>query len=95
MLYHDVALVDIFDVTGLHGESIDDDREMGNVTSILFEAFRTLHCISLLIGVDAVFELLNRGPRTSSYGLDADHVVSLLFGESCGHALLPVGFSLQ
>ena len=88
-------MVNVFDVTSLHGEPIDDDGKVGNVALIFSEAFGTFDCISLLVGVDVVFELLDCGPRTSSYGLDADQVVGLLFGESCGHALLPVGFNLQ
>ena len=91
---HDVTLVDIFDVSGLHSESINDDGEVGDTASILFETFRAFDCISLFISADAAFELLHRGPRTSSYSFDADQMVGLLLSDSCGHSLLLISLSL-
>ena len=79
---HDASLVNVLNVTSLHGEPVNNDREVGDASSVLFEALWTFDGIPILVGVDTASELFDHGPRTSSYGLDADQVVGLLFGES-------------
>ena len=92
---YDVSLVNILDVASLYGESVEDDGEMRDAASILFEFLRTFDCVSLLIGVDTMLQLFNCGPRTGSDSLDVDQMVGLLIGEGSGHVLFPVSLSLQ
>ena len=80
---HDTSLVNVFDVASLHGEAVNDDGEVGDAASILFETLRTLDSVSLFIGMDVMLQLFNSGSGASPDSLDADPVVSLLFGKGC------------
>ena len=92
---HDTSLIDILDIPSLYGISVEDDGEVGNVASVFFESLWTLNCVSLLIGMDAVFQLLDHGSGACLDSLDTDQVVSLLLSEGRSHALFPVGLGFQ
>jgi hypothetical protein len=77
---HDSSLVNVLDVMGLKGVSINGDREMGDASIVLLEAFWAFGFGSSLIASDATLEVTDGSSRS---GLD-----------SCG-VEVPKGFSLS
>ena len=65
---HDTTLIDVFDVAGLHSESVNNDGEVRHLSSILFESLRTFDGIGGFIRVEAMLEVFD-GCLTSSFQL--------------------------
>ena len=86
---HNAALVDIFDVTGLHGESIDDDGEVRYLTSIFFESLGAFDCIGALIRVEAMLEVFDGGLTAGSDGIEIGTVFGFLRCESFRKSTIP------
>ena len=86
---HDSALVNILDVSGLHGESIIDDGEVGHLSAILFESLGAFDGISVLIGVKAVLEIFDGGFAPSSDCFEIGTMFKLLHHESFRKSTIP------
>ena len=86
---HDSTLVDVFDVTGLHGESVHDDGEVGHLSAILFKPLGTLDSVSILVGAEATLEIFDGGSTTGSDCLEVSAVFGLLSLESRRKSTIP------
>ena len=86
---HDSALVNIFDIAGLHGESINDDGEVRYLSTIFFESFWTFDCISEFIRTQAVLEVFDGSLTSCSDGVEIDVVFGFLRCESFRKSTIP------
>ena len=86
---HDSALVDVFDVTGLHGESVHDDGEVGYLPAILLKSFGALNGVSILIGMEATLKVLDCGSTARSDCFKVSSVLGFLRFESFRKSTIP------
>ena len=63
---HDTALVNVFDVAGLHGEPVDDNGEVGHLPTIFFKSLWAFDSVSILVCVEAALEVFDGGSAPSS-----------------------------
>ena len=89
---HDSALVNVFDVTGLHGEPIHDDGEVGYLPAILLKSFGALDGVSILVGAEAALEVLDCGSTASSDRFKVSAVFGFLRFESFRKSTIPSCF---
>ena len=92
---HNAALVDIFDVAGLHGESVDDDGEVRYLPAILFEPFWTLNGVSILVCAEAALKVLDGGSTAGSDCFQVGTVFSFLRLESLRKSTIPSCLGLR
>jgi hypothetical protein len=86
---HDASLVNVLDIAGLHGESIDDDGEVGYLPTILLESLGTLDSVSVLIGAEATLEVFDCGSAASSDCFKVSAVLGFLRLESLRKSTIP------
>ena len=86
---HDSTLVDIFDVTGLHGKPVDDNGEVRHLSAVFFKPLWALDCIGVLIRTEAMLEVFNSGLAASSDGVEVGAVFGLLRRESVRKSMIP------
>ena len=86
---HNAALVDIFDVAGLHGESIDDDGEVRYLAAVFFESLGAFDCIGVLVRMEAMLEVLDGGLTACSDGVEIGAVFGFLRCESFRKSTIP------
>ena len=86
---HDAALVNVLDVTGLHGEPVDDDGEVGYLPTIFFKSFRAFDGVSILVCTEATLEIFNGGPTTGSDCFKVSAVLGFLRLESFCKSTIP------
>ena len=86
---HDSTLVDILDVTGLHGEPVDDDREVGYLPTVLFKPFGAFDGVGVLVCVEAMLEVLDCGLTAGFNGVEIGAMFGLLRCESFRKSTIP------
>ena len=86
---HDSTLVDVFDVAGLHGESVHDDGEVRYLPAVFFESLGTLDCVSILIGAEATLKVLDCGSTTGSDSFKVGAVFGFLRRKSLRKSTIP------
>ena len=86
---HDSTLVDILDVTGLHGEPVDDDGEVGHLPTVLLKPLWAFDCVGILIRVEVMLEVLDSGLTASSDGVEIGAMFGLLRCESFRKSTIP------
>ena len=86
---HNSALVDVLDVSGLHGESVDDNGEVRYLSAVFFESFWTFDSIGGFIRVEAMLEIFNGRLTSSPNGIEASVMFGLLRCESFCKSTIP------
>ena len=86
---HDSALIDVLDITGLHGETVHDDGEVRYLPTIFFESLGAFDCVSVLVRAKATLEVLDGGSTTSSDSFKIGAVLGFLRRESLRKSTIP------
>ena len=86
---HDLALIDVFDVASLHGESVHDDGEVRYLATIFFKSLGALDCVSILVGSETGLEILDGDPTARSDSFKVSAVFSLLGCKSLRKSTIP------
>ena len=88
-------MVDVFDVTGLHGEPIHDDGEVGYLPAVLLKSLRALDGVGIFVGVKAGLEIFDGGSAAGSNRFKVSTVFGLLRLESFRKSTIPSCFGCR
>ena len=86
---HNSSLVDVFDVSSLKGEAVDDNGEVRYLPAIFFKSLWAFDGIGSFILMEAVLEVFDGGLASGSYGVEVGAMFSFLQSESLHKLTIP------